>query len=129
MARIKLGERPKTIKQRVKVALPEGGTATVEMQFIYRTRREVGEFLDEILKDARVATTTTQDDIDMSLAEALSKAVEKNADYIMKAAQGWDLEDEWSRANVERFCDEYPGVAIAVMTTYREAMSEGKAGN
>ena len=101
----------------------------MEMQFIYRTRREVGEFLDEILKDARVATTTTQDDIDMSLAEALSKAVEKNADYIMKAAQGWDLEDEWSRANVERFCDEYPGVAIAVMTSYREAMSEGKAGN
>jgi hypothetical protein len=129
MAKIKLGDRPKNIKRLVKVALPEGGTATLNMDFIYRTRREMGEFLDEILKEARVKTNAMADDLDLSLAEALATAVEKNAEYIMACATGWDLEDEWTRANVERFCDEYPGVAIAVMTAYRETMSEGKAGN
>jgi hypothetical protein len=99
------------------------------MNFIYRTRKEMGKFLDGILKDAKVSSPAQGDDVELSLLEALTKAVEKNAEYIMQCAAGWDLEEDWTLTNVERFCDEFPGVALAVMTSYREAMSEGKAGN
>lgn len=127
--KIKLGQRPKRIKRIVTVELPEGGKGTLTMNFLYRTRREMGEFLDSVLKDAKVTTTANPDDVELSLLEALTLAVEKNAHYIMQCADGWDLEEEWNQTNVERFCDEFPGVAFAVMTAYREAMSEGKAGN
>ena len=130
MAKIKLGNRPKNFKYRIKVALPEGGEGTVEMTFKYMTRTEFGLFLDEILEGAKVSTPSTADgDVEISLAEALAKTCNQNADYILKIAEGWDLEDEFSRANVEQLCDELPGVALAIINTYRVAIAEGRLGN
>jgi D-aminopeptidase len=130
MPKIKLGNRPKTFKHNIKVMLPEGEEGTVEMVYLYRTRTEFGKFIDELFAEAKVASTArTEDEIASSLEEALSKTRDTNADYILKVAQGWNLESEFNRENVAQLCDELPGVALAIINTYRTAISEGRVGN
>lgn len=130
MAKIKLGARPKSFKHKVEVALPEGGKGTVEMEFKYRTRSEFGEFLDRMFADAKVNLPSQADeDVTVSLAEALTKMRDTNAQYIMDIAEGWDLESPFTRENVAQLCDELPGVAMAIINTYRAAITEGRLGN
>lgn len=130
MAKIKLGNRPKTFKFNVEVVLPEGGKGSVEMVYKYRTRTEFGVFLDELFKTAEMQVKDqSEDNVIVSIAEALAKTKDQNADYIMAIAEGWNLEDEFTHANVAQLCDELPGVAMAIINTYRQAVAEGRLGN
>jgi hypothetical protein len=129
MPKIKLGARPKTFKHKVTVAMPEGGDGVIEVVYRYRTRREFGEFLDGILAGAKVKAAPTDDEIALSLAEALARTSEANADMILQIAEGWDLEHEFNHANVAQLCDELPGVAMAIINDYRMAVAEGRLGN
>lgn len=130
MAKIVLGARPKHFKRTITVELPEGGKGSVEMQYIYRTRTEFGVFIDELFKDANVIPPSqSEDDVKFSMAEALAKTSETNADYILKVADGWNLDAEFSRESVKQFCDELPGAALAVINEYRLAITEGRVGN
>lgn len=130
MAKIKLGNRPKNFKRTIKVDLPEGGTGEVEISYIYRTRTEFGQFIDAMMEDAGVKQVSQSDeDQKFSLEEALAKTRDTNADYIMKVADGWNIDAEFSRATVAQLCDELPGVAVEIMNTYRAAVTEGRLGN
>lgn len=130
MAKIKLGNRPKNFKRTIKVDLPEGGTGEVEISYIYRTRTEFGQFIDAMMEDAGVKQVSQSDeDQKFSLEEALAKTRDTNADYILKVADGWNIDAEFSRANVAQLCDELPGVAVEIMNTYRAAVTEGRLGN
>lgn len=108
----------------------EGGDGSVEISYKYRTRSEFGNFIDEIFNDAGV-NPASQDDVDvkLSLAEALKKTLDVNADYIMKVADGWNLDIEFSRDSVAQLCDELPGVALQIINSYRLAITEGRLGN
>jgi hypothetical protein len=130
MAKIVLGKRPESFKKKITVALPEGGMGEITISYIYRTRTEFGAFVDEVFKDAGVKPAGKSDEeVRISLAEALAKTIEMNAEYIMKIANGWDLEAEFSADSVKQLCDELPGVAMALIDTYRQAISEGRLGN
>lgn len=130
MAKIVLGNRPKSFKKKVTVQMPEGGTGEITVSYVYRTRKEFGVFVDEVFKDAGVKPAgQTDEEVRFSLAEALAKTTEINADYIMKIAEGWDIPEDFTRPNVEQLCDELPGVAMAIIDTYRQAVSEGRLGN
>lgn len=136
MAKIKLGARPKTFKHKLKVAMIDGQDAEIEMTYKYRTRSEFGAFLDELFASAKVEVKDQSDDeVTLSLAEALAKTRDTNADYIMQVAEGWNVIDqddnpvEFSRDNVARLCDELPGVALAIINVYRSAVTEGRLGN
>jgi hypothetical protein len=136
MAKIKLGNRPKTFKHKLKVALPEGGEGEIEMVYKYRTRTEFGAFLDDLFAEAKVnAKSQAEDDVVLSLETALASTRDTNADYILKIAEGWNLSDEegdpveFSRANVAQLCDELPGVAMQIINVYRTAVAEGRLGN
>jgi len=130
MARIVLGSRPKSFKRRVSVDLPEGGQGSVGWVFVYRTRTEFGALLDEIFGSAGVAPASQQDaDVKVSLADAFARTRDANADYLMKIAEGWDLDAEFSRASVQQLCDEYPGLALKTIDDYRSAITEGRLGN
>lgn len=140
MAKIKLGGRPKNFKHKLTVEyIDEDGKFTkgeIEMIYKYRTRTEFGEFLDELFGAAKVTPQgQTDDDVVLSLAEALAKTRDTNADYILKIAEGWDLIDqdkhpvEFTRANVAQLCDELPGVAMSIINVYRSAITEGRLGN
>jgi hypothetical protein len=130
MGKIKLGARPKSFKSIVKVALPGDESGTIEIDYKYRTQTEAAEYFALGFDDAKVrAKSFTDDDQDRSFARALEAARTKNADQIMDIAVGWNLDDEFNRANVERLCDELPGVAVAIIDFYRNASIQGRLGN
>lgn len=137
MAKITLGKRPQTFVHKIKVQMLDGTTGEIRMTFIYRTRKQFGEFLDELFNEAKTQPESLEPiDLEAAMAIALAKVVDQNATYIMKVASGWDLVDpetqvptEFSQANVEQLCNELPGVALAVMAAYRAAITEGRLGN
>lgn len=130
MAKIVLGKRPKNFKKVLKVTLPEGGEGTIELNYIYRTRTEFGAFLDELFASAGVKPeSASEEDVKFSVKEALEKLRDTNSDYLMKIADGWNLDVEFNRENVMQLCDELPGVALAAIDSYRLAVTEGRLGN
>lgn len=131
MGRIKLGARPKTFAHTVTVQMPEGGTASVRMQYRYRTRTEFGRFVDDLVRAAGTAPPASQQDEDVrfSLHAALEATRDTNADYILQIAEGWDLDEEFNRASLVQLCDELPGAALAIIEQYRAASTEGRLGN
>jgi hypothetical protein len=131
MARIKLGARPKHFSRVITVSLPEGGKGTIEVSYVYRTRSEFGQFVDEMVTAAGTKPPASQDgeDVKFSLQQALERTRDTNADYIMKIMQDWDLDAEFSRASVVQLCDELPGAALEIIEQYRLAITEGRLGN
>ena len=130
MAIIKLGKRPKHFTRKITVPLPEGGDGSVEIRYLYRTRTEFGAFVDELLSAANVKPASqAEEDVAFSLKAALEATRDTNADYILKIADGWNLDEEFSRESVVQLCDELPGAAMAIINTYRQAVAEGRLGN
>lgn len=130
MAKIVLGKRPKNFKAKVSFPLLDGETGIIEISYIYRTRTEFGKLIDDLMTDAGVKQDGVDDEAQkFSLAEALERTRDTNADYIMKVADGWNLDEEFSRDNVAQMCDEIPAAAMAIMNTYRNAITEGRLGN
>lgn len=130
MAKIILGKRPKNFKTKVTFPMLDGELGSVEISYIYRTRTEFGTLIDGLMEDAGVeATGASEDSQKFSLAQALEKTRDTNADYIMKVADGWNLDVEFDRKSVAQLCDEIPAAALAIMNTYRNAITEGRLGN
>lgn len=121
MAVVKLGQRPKNFKMSISVPLPEGEKGTVECVCTYRTMTEWGAFADGMVNEKSIEG--------LSWKEVLERKREKNAEYLMKVIEGWDLEAEFSKANVLQLCDEYPGIADEIINQYRAALIEGRLGN
>jgi hypothetical protein len=130
MAKITLGKRPKNFKTKVSFPMLDGGTGTIEVSYIYRTRTEFGVLIDGLMADAGVETeNATADAQKFSLAEALEKTRDTNADYILQVADGWNIDEDFTRDTVAQLCDEIPAAALAIMNTYRNAITEGRLGN
>ena len=134
MAKIKLGSRPKSFKRTVKVPMLDGTEGTIEMLYKYRTRSEFGKFIDDIteaagakIKPAEIPAT--DDEAKFSFADLMERTKESNSEYILKVADGWNLDEEYSLENIAILCDELPGAAMAIMETYRLAVAEGRLGN
>ena len=125
--KIKLGSTPKSFKRTITVDMLDGSKGSMECEFKYRTRVDFGKFLDGIFSDAGVKPTDTDDKI--VIAEVMARTRDTNADYLMQVLDGWNLEDELNRANLQQLCDEFPGVANTIMETYRVAITEGRSKN
>lgn len=130
MAKIVLGKRPQSFKKKIAVQLPEGETGEITVTYKYRTRNEFGAFVDEVFKSAGITPANQSDEeVKFSLAEALAKTTDTNADYVMQIVEGWDLDAAFSRDAVSQLCNELPGVSMAIIDTYRQACIEGRLGN
>ncbi len=130
MSKIKLGTPPKSFPATIKVPMLDGTEGTVKVNYIYRTRTAFGTFIDGLMSDAGVKPASTDDaDVKATLADAMERTRDNNADYIMRVMDGWDLDVDFGRAAVVQLCDEMPGVAIAIMERYRIAITEGRLGN
>lgn len=130
MAKITLGKRPKNFKRIIKVPMLEGGEGTVEVSYVYRTRTEFGQFVDELLEAAQVTPASqSDDDVKFSLQQALERTRDTNADYLLKIMDGWNLDEPFGRAALVQLCDELPGAAMAMIDQYRAAITEGRLGN
>ncbi len=130
-SKVVLGARPKNFKKTLTVDLPEGGQGQIVISYLYRTRKEFGVLVDELTAAAGVPPPKSEapDEVAFSLHAAISASVEKNAEYILRVADGWDLDAAWSLGTVRQLCDELPGAALAIIDTYRAAITEGRLGN
>ncbi|MEI5998234.1 hypothetical protein H3V53_13775 [Paraburkholderia bengalensis] len=126
MAKITLGQRPANFKHVVKFALLDGSEAAIEITYKYRTRKEFGTFIDEVFaasKEERPADDT------FSWAALMEKTGSTNADYVMQAVEGWNLDEPFTRENVQQLADELPAAITAIMDSYRNAITQGRLGN
>lgn len=128
MAKIKLGARPKNFTAPVKFKLLDGSDAVIDVTFKYRTRTEFGAFLDEIYAENNVKPDADEDKSTM-LERAYQAGVENHAKQIMRAAEGWSLDEPFNAENVQALCDEIPAAAQAIMAVYQSAINEGRLGN
>ena len=127
MAKLVLGNTPKTFKRTVTVDMLDGTKGSIEVSYRYMTRTAFGAFLDGIFKDAGVAPEDAEAKV--IIAEVMARTRDTNAEYLIKILDGWNLDDELSKANLQQLCDEFPGVANSIMETFRVAVTEGRRGN
>jgi hypothetical protein len=127
MSKIVLGKTPKSFKRTVTVDMLDGTKGSIECEFKYRTRTEFGKFLDSIFADAGVKPTDADEKV--VIAEVMAKTRDTNADYLIQVLDGWNLDEDLNKANLQQLCDEFPGVSNSIMEIYRVAVTEGKAKN
>lgn len=128
-SKIVLGTRPKSFKKLVKFPMLDGTEGSIECLYRYRTRKEFGVFIDTILTAAKVKPAEGEESKDFSMAELMEKTAGSNADYVLQVLDGWNLDVDLNRANVEQLSDELPSAINAVMESYRIAVTEGRLGN
>lgn len=125
MAKIKLGNRPKSFKKSVSFPMLDGTTGVIEVSYKYRTRTEFGQFIDALMEAAGKTPSSDK----FSMADLMEKTAGANADYIMQVVDGWDVDAEFTRENVQQLSDEVPAAVTAIMDGYRAAVTEGRLGN
>lgn len=133
MAKIALGARPKNFKTIVKVPMLDGTEGELEISYVYRTRAEFGKMIDSMVSDAKELAAMAEEEEtevkEFSLSDALDKSKDANIDYVMKIADGWNLDIEFSRESLAQLFDELPAALMVIMNTYRNAITEGRVGN
>lgn len=138
---VKLGARPKNFKRIVKFKDLDGTTdLSIEVSYIYRTKKQFGEMLDQQIEiaikeadamEAKAAAVVASDIPPKRerIADGYELATSKQVDYLMQIIDGWNLDIEFSRQSVQDVCDEYPGAPHAISNLYREVIAEGRSGN
>lgn len=125
-SKIKLGARPETFKHVVKFPMLDGSEGMIEVEYVYRTRKQFGEFIDEVFAAAKEERPAGDD---ISWARLMEKTSGANAEFIMKAVKGWNLDEPFTRENVQQLADELPAAVTAIMDAYRDAITQGRLGN
>jgi hypothetical protein len=88
------------------VAFPVAGGDSVDVKitFKHRTKTALEDFIE-------------------------NRAGKEDADMFMDMVAGWDLDDEFSRANVETLLENRMGVAVAVYRAYIDELVKHRAKN
>lgn len=127
MAKIVLGKRPTNFKHTVKFKMLDGSEGAIEVVYKYRTRTEFGRFVDEMIAAAKEERPAEVDDSFWSAL--MEKTASANADHVMQAIEGWNLDEPLTREKVQQLNDELPAAVIAIMDDYRAAITQGRLGN
>ncbi len=136
--KVKLGQRPKSIPATVSVAMLDGSEGLIPVSFVYRTRTEFAQLMDDMVNKANseakasaaAAEAAPEGERTTTLTGDIQRlTVKSNADYLMLALDGWGLDEPFSRKAVEQLCDEMPAAATAIIERYRAAITEGRLGN
>lgn len=140
VVKLVLGKRPKHFVRPVSFPMLDGTTGTVEVEFIYRSRKEFAELVDtnqatiKAKADAEVArmkqvVSEGEAVSDFKQADLVAHQAEFNAAYLMQIVKGWNLDVPFSREAVDELVDEVPAAVNAINSAYREALLEGRLGN
>lgn len=138
--KIKLGARPKNFKREIKFQMLDGSTGCMEVTYAYRTRAEFAEFADSMqakikaqeeaeitrIKEAAEKGETVPD---FKQSDMIERQSAFNVDYIMQAVEGWNLDVAFDKDAVAELVDTLPAAVAAIVTTYRDAITEGRLGN
>lgn len=125
MRKIVLGTTPKNFKSPVTITLPDGEKSEIEVSYIYRTRLQVADMLDEL--NASIEKIN-EPGAKKSESDRLRETVNSEADQVMAIIDGWDIGD-FNRETVIQFCNEYENASSEIIGHYAVALSEFKRGN
>jgi hypothetical protein len=124
MAKLVLGQPPKSFKRNVTFKLIDGSDAVIECEFKYRTRKEFGSFIDGVFTDADEPATG-----EFSMKKLMERTSLKNAEYLAEVLEGWNLDVDLDKTALEQLADEVPSAVAAIMEAYRTGVLEGRLGN
>lgn len=102
-AKLSLAEEA-TFKATVAIPVPGGRTADVEWVFAWMPRKEFKEFV-----------------------ESLSGA--EDVDALMDISRGWDLDEQFGKAAVEKLTQKYIGAARVVLDKFIAELTGARAKN
>ena len=132
MTKIVLGKKPASFKKRVSFTMLDGSQGFIDCTFKYRTRTEFGAFIDKIMGSAKSAHGADAPDVTaetFSMEKLMSSTAESNGEYLMQVLESWGLDEPLNHSNAQALSNEIPAAAMAIMETYRTAITEGRLGN
>jgi hypothetical protein len=140
MAKITLGQPPKSFERTVKFLQIDGQPGEIGVKFMYRDRKQFGEFVDNLHAQARADGAAAMDEIqklvakkkpipELTQVEVLAREDKANVRFIMGCVEGWNLDVPFDEAAVTQLSIEVPAAVLAMMTTYRDAIIEGRQSN
>ena len=140
VSKLVLGKRPEHFVRPVSFPMLDGSTGTIEVKFIYRSRKEFAELADEnqatikAKADAEVArmkqvVAEGETPEEFKQSDLIAHQAEFNAAYLMQIVKGWNLDVPFNREAVDELVDNVPAAVNAINAAYREALLEGRLGN
>ncbi|MBX9849593.1 MAG: phage tail assembly chaperone [Rhodocyclaceae bacterium] len=103
MPKLKLTPNP-TFQKDVDIHVPGESPCQVKFTFKHRTRAQLDAFIK-------------------------SRPEKSDIESVMEMAEGWDLEDEFGKASLEKLIENYVGSPMAIYTTYIDELVKAKAKN
>jgi len=104
-SKLKLTAEP-TFKAKVGIPIPGGKPVDVEFTFKHRQRSEAAAWSEHLRDDSVLYPQA-----------------------VFEAAIAWDLEDEFSLANIERLNESYAGAGEAIIRAYLQELAGSRAKN
>lgn len=140
MAKIVLGQRPKSFKRTIEFKQIDGTPGSIAVTFKYRTRKEFGDFADGIVASMKNEATAQLDEVralaaagqpvpELTQAVIIGRDLARDTKYVAGCVEGWNLDVPLSDAAIEQLADEVPAAIGAIALEYREAITEGRLGN
>lgn len=137
MKKLKLGGNPKTFTKTIDIVLLDGSTAPLKVTYTYRTRSQFAALIDQNIAAAeadaeaakKLEPETAAESQRVTIAENFATLDKARAQHVLKIAEGWDLDDEFTEENLLQFEDEYPGALGAIAAAYAQAVAEARAKN
>lgn len=139
-----LGKRPEKFSKLVTFPMLAGPDGSIMVEFQYRTRSEFAKLNDQVQDEikaradadvakfraaAEAAVAAGKPAPDVRPSEIAEREAEFRVAYIMRAVAGWNLDIPFDREAVEQLVDEVPAAAEKIISTYRDAINEGRLGN
>jgi hypothetical protein len=103
MAKLSLNAKPVF---QAKVGIPVAGGDAVEVLFNFKHRTKTQ--LEEFIK---------------------SRAKQSDTDSFMEMVEGWELEDEFTKENVEKLLENYIGAALETFRVYVDELVQARLKN
>jgi hypothetical protein len=140
MAKIILGQPPKSFDRTVKFLQVDGRPGEIGITYKYRDREQFGEFTDGIraevkakgeaeLEKWKTIAESGEPIPDLSDSQIIAGQNETNVRYIMGCVEGWNLDVPFDEAAVKQLVREVPAAIPAIVGEYRDAITEGRQGN
>jgi hypothetical protein len=140
MAKIILGQPPKSFERTVKFLQVDGTPGEIGVTYKYRDRDEFGKFTDGLRADVKAKGDSEMDKLkkfaetgepipELTESQIIAGQNETNVSYIMGCVDGWNLDVAFDRAAVAQLVREVPAAIPAIIGEYRDAITEGRAGN
>jgi hypothetical protein len=122
--KLTFGNPPSTFKKEVVATLLDGSQIKFEVDYVYRSRTQYAELMDEIMNKPNY-----QEGEEFSIKSSTIASNKNDVDTVLKIAKGWSLQDPFTEESLGLVEDNYPAVIIAIINAYRSAILEGRVKN